>query len=231
MFRKLIMVLSCLFLAGIIFAPRSQADEWNKKTIFTFSEPVEVPGLALPAGTYVFKLMDSQSDRDIVQIFNKDQSKLFATILAIPDYRMNPTDKTVVTFDERPKNSPEAVDAWFYPGDNYGMEFVYPKERATVLAKANNRPVLAHEASPQAKPAELKAVPVKAVNPAGEEVQVAKVVTPPKMPAPKMPHTASNLPLLVMLGLLSLGLAFALPRMSRVVCELQDRPARRGSGR
>ena len=227
MFRRFLVVLGGLLLIAIAFVPRSQADEWNEKTIFTFSAPVEVPGMVLPAGTYVFKLADSQSDRDIVQIFNQDQTKQLTTILAIPDYRMNPTGKTVVTFDERPKNSPEALDAWFYPGLNYGMEFVYPKERATAIAKANNRPVLAQEASPEAKPAELKTTPVKAVNPAGEEVQMAKVMPPPK-PSPKtpaMPHTASDLPLLAIIGFLLLGSGLALPRVSQFVFELRDPPA------
>jgi hypothetical protein len=127
MFRRLIVILGGLLFVGIAFVTPSQADQWNEKTIFTFNEPVEVPGLALPAGTYVFKLADSQSDRDIVQIFNKNQTEMFATILAVPDFRMNPTATPVVKFDERPKDSPQAIDAWFYPGYEYGMEFVYPK--------------------------------------------------------------------------------------------------------
>jgi len=136
MLRRVIQVLSCLLLSAVVFAPLSFANEWNEKTIFTFNEPFEVPGRVLPAGTYVFKLADSLSDRDVVQIFNKDQNKLYATIMGIPDYRMRTPSKTIVTFDERPKGSPEALDAWFYPGDNFGIEFVYPKERAMSLAKA-----------------------------------------------------------------------------------------------
>jgi hypothetical protein len=237
MFRRLMVVLGGLLLLGIAFVPRSQADEWNEKTVFTFSEPVEVPGMVLPAGTYVFQLMDSPSDRDIVQIFNKDQTKLLAAILAIPDYRMNPTSSPVVKFNERPASSPEAIDAWFYPGLNYGMEFVYPRERATILAKANNRPVLAHEASAQAKPNELKTTAVKAVNPAGQEVEMAKVITPPKpattvaaTPAPKMPHTASDLPLLAIIGFLLLGSGFVLPRISQIA-RVRDRSVDREAER
>ena len=101
----------------------------------TFSEPAEIPGQVLPAGTYWFRLMDSPSDRDIVQILNADQTKSIAIILAIPDYRLKPTGKTVITFAERAAGSPEAIRAWFYPGDNYGQEFVYPKARAAQLAK------------------------------------------------------------------------------------------------
>src|SRR5581483_3864751 len=81
-------------------------------------------------------------DRHIVQIFNKDETLIYATILAIPNYRLRATDKTVVTFRERPAGEPEALRAWFYPGRNWGEEFVYPKARAVVLAKETQTPVL-----------------------------------------------------------------------------------------
>lgn len=215
MIRRCIMTVSCFFLAITAFLPVSRANAWNKKTVFTFNEPIEIPGMALPAGTYVFKLLDNDADRDIVQVFNKNETKLYATILAIPDYRMNPTGKPVITFDERPHDSPQAVDAWFYPGDNYGMEFVYPKERASLLAQANNRPVLSHHASSQASEAELKTTPVKAINPGGKEVELAAVIQPPAAP-PAMPHTASNVPLIAVIGLLLVALALALPRITRL---------------
>src|SRR5580658_1588656 len=94
------------------------ADEWNQETIFTFSGPVEIPGQVLEPGTYVFKLADSQSDRNIVQVFNKRENHLFGTFLTIPDYRLKPAGKTIITFEERAEGSPEAVRAWFYPGQN-----------------------------------------------------------------------------------------------------------------
>ena len=111
-------------------------DEWDKKTIFTFNAPVEVPGKVLTPGSYVFKLLDTQADRHIVQVFDKDQNHLIGTFLTIPDYRMKPPDKPLLTFEERAAGAPEAIKSWFYPGDNYGNEFVYPKARATQLAAA-----------------------------------------------------------------------------------------------
>lgn len=86
-------------------------------------------------------MLDSQSNCHIVQIFNKDESHLYATILAIPSYRLQTTDKTVITFAERAAGQAQAVRAWFYPGDNLGQEFVYPKQRAVELAKTTNQPV------------------------------------------------------------------------------------------
>src|SRR6202030_3541974 len=94
----------CMAFASAILTPSAKADDWNRKTVITFSGPVEIPGVhlqgwgVLPAGTYVFKILDSQSDRHIVQIFSKDELTVYATILAIPNYRLKATDKTVMTF-------------------------------------------------------------------------------------------------------------------------------------
>jgi hypothetical protein len=222
---------------ALVFSPRVEADDWNKKTIVTFSQPVEIPGgIILPAGTYVFKLMDSASNRHIVQIFNQDQTHIYATILAIPNWRLRATDKTVIKFAERPSGSPEAIRAWFYPGANSGEEFVYPKRRAVELAKATNMPVLAMPTELESvitTPAKsvndepvvaLKEAPLTAVNPTGEEVEIAQVVTPPPVqttdadtpqPIERLPQTASPLPLLGLIGLLSLGAGFALLVISK----------------
>src|SRR6202050_9480 len=135
-------------LMGAAFSPAARADDWNRKTRITFSGPVEIPGVhlkgwaVLPTGTYVFKILDSQSDRHIVQIFSQDETIVYATILAIPNYRLRATDKTVVTFRERPAGEPEALRAWFYPGRNWGEEFVYPKARAIERAHAHTTQAL-----------------------------------------------------------------------------------------
>jgi hypothetical protein len=230
----------CLGLMGVVFAPAAQADDWNRKTVITFSGPVEIPGVhlkgwgVLPAGTYVFRIMDSQSDRHIVQIFNEDETVIYATILAIPNYRLKATDKTVITFRERPAGEPEALRAWFYPGRNWGEEFVYPKAKAMTLAKATNTPVLFTPAEMPLEAAapitsatepmaiEMRRAPVMAIKPTGEEVQLAEVVTPPpptpvqvaaapsKVEEKALPATASTLPLIGLLGLIALGAAFAL---------------------
>jgi hypothetical protein len=215
---KLVMMIFCLSLVALAFLPSAKADEWNRKTTVTFSGPVEVPGVGaqvLPAGTYVFKIVDSAADRHIVQIFNQAEDHVYTTILAIPNYRLQPTDKTVMTFKERAEGQPEAIRAWFYPGHQWGEEFVYPKSRAVELAKLTNEPVLEMTVEPAANvaPVEaLKELPVKAVNPSGEEVAVAEVVEPPPAltatPPKTLPQTASQLPLLGLIGLLSLGAGF-----------------------
>jgi len=127
-----------MFLALAATSLVAIADEMNKETEMTFTQPVEVPGAALPAGTYVFKLLDSMSDRNIVLIFDKDQKELFATIMAVPDYRVQPTGDTKVYFEERAAGAPEAIKAWFYPGDTYGEEFVYPQAPASDTSRQTN---------------------------------------------------------------------------------------------
>jgi hypothetical protein len=132
---KWFVVTLCLVALCALVAPSAMmADEENKATKLTFSEPVEIPGQVLSAGTYWFTLADSESDRNIVQIWNADRTRLVATVLAIPDYRMQPAGRTIIHFEERPSGSPEAIHSWFYPGDNFGQEFVYPKTRATEFA-------------------------------------------------------------------------------------------------
>jgi hypothetical protein len=201
----------------------AKADQWDQRTAFTFSGPVEIPGQVLLPGTYVFKLADSASDRNIVQVFNKDETHLFGTFLAIPDYRVKPADKTIITFEERAAGSPEAIKAWFYPGENYGHDFVYPKPKAMALAKANNTPVASMPAELEPSttmPAQtmqepqvvaMKTTPLKAQQPSEEEVDVAEVFAiDQSAPAPELPKTASNMPLIGIAGLLTLGAAFCL---------------------
>jgi hypothetical protein len=204
-------------LGGIV--QRAAADDFDQKTVFTFSGPVEIPGQVLSAGTYVFKLADSSSDRNIVQVFNKDETHLYGSFLAIPDYRIKPAGKTIITFEERPAGSPEAVKAWFYPGENYGRDFVYPKPKATALAKANNTPVPsmpAEFAANTIKPAAtvkaphivaMSQAPLKAQKPTEEEVEIAEVfaVSAEAPLPPTLPTTASPLPLIGLVGLLSIG--------------------------
>jgi hypothetical protein len=220
---KWFVVTLCLVALCALAAPSAlRADQWDKATKLTFSEPVEVPGEVLPAGTYWFTLADSESDRNIVQVWNADRTRLVATVLAIPDYRMQPAGRTVIHFEERPSDSPEAIHSWFYPGSNYGEEFVYPKTRATQLAKQTSRPVLSMPNEQASTTAQSKQVPVKAVTPSGEEIEVSEVVvsqpvSPQQVAANALPKTASSIPLLGLLGLLSLAAGLGLRAAARVL--------------
>jgi hypothetical protein len=141
---RVLKVVCCAALLTAMLAPSARADQWDKKTILTFSGAVQVPGATLPAGSYVFKLADIPGNRHVVQVFDKDEKKIYTTILAIPNDRLEPTDKPVVLFAERASGSPQAVKVWYYPGERTGDEFVYPKSQAMRIAKASHERVLAY---------------------------------------------------------------------------------------
>jgi hypothetical protein len=238
-FRTLVSLFAVAVLGATVL-PGVRADEWNKKTIVTFSQAVEVPGKVLPAGTYTFKLLESPSDRHIVQIFNADGSQIITTILAINNYRLQPTGDTVMKFSETPGDAPEALRAWFFPGDNFGQEFVYPKARAIQLAQTTKGFVPAVSADYDDN--SIKTTPIVAETPDQKEVELGTVIqTTPAVvveatpapavvttpapavvatPAPvqvasakeadELPQTASSMPLLALLGGLSISLAFGL---------------------
>jgi LPXTG-motif cell wall-anchored protein len=173
----------------------------------------------------VIKLLDSPSDRHIVQIFDASETHLQTTILAIPNYRIQPTGKTVFTFWETPPGQPKALRAWFYPGDNFGQEFAYPKSAAVQIAAVAHQPVPTTETT---QAAELPQAEVTQTQPEPQEVaqatppppapvaEPAPAPEPAPVPAPQeLPKTGSPYPLIGLAGLLSLGL-FALVRAFRL---------------
>lgn len=219
--KTLFVLLGLALLVGVLVSP-ARADQWNKETVLTFSQPVEVPGRVLPAGTYVFKLLDSYSWRHIVQIFNADKTEVLATILAIPNYRLEPKGETETNFYERPGDSPVALRAWFYPGDNFGQEFVYPKKRAIQLAQASKEIVPAETVEPSES--NLKTVPLVAITPEKKEEPVTEAIqvlplqtpervaaAPPQTPKPeKLPQTGSSIPLIGLLGFVAIAFGLGL---------------------
>ncbi|MFZ3201122.1 MAG: hypothetical protein WA175_08220 [Candidatus Acidiferrales bacterium] len=233
---RMLAALFCLLFLVAMNVPSSRADEHDKLTKFTFSGPVEVPGFprttVLPAGTYVFKLANSTSNRNIVQIFNEDQTHIYATVLAISNYRLTPSDKTIITFGERPAGTPEAIRAWFYPGDNYGQEFVYPKYRAVELAQQTGQPVPSMAEGTEQNSEALEQAPVNnegqsevAENtPASanstsdntsDNTTPASTTPASTTPASTLPKTASDMPLAALGGMLLLGLGICLRLLSR----------------
>jgi hypothetical protein len=210
------LALGVVLLGGAI-ANHVQAQTFNKRTKVTFSQPVAVPGRTLAAGTYTFTLHDSLGSRNIVQIWNEDKTELITTILAISNYRLEPTDETVIEFRERPADRPQAVKAWFYPGHSSGIEFVYPKEEAMQIAQAANEVVPAEAVEPT--PSTLKTVPLIAVTPKGEEESIAKAfpakpAEEPKVVAQELPKTASPLPMIALLGASFLAVGYGLRRLA-----------------
>jgi LPXTG-motif cell wall-anchored protein len=234
MFRVLAFA-GLLSLGWCALTPSARADEWDKKTVLTVGEPIQVPGAVLQPGKYVMKLMDSQSDRHIVQIFNEDQSHLITTILAIPNYRLQPTGETRFQWWETPAGQPRAMRAWFYPGDNFGQEFAYPKNMSVQIASANQQSVPTAEPS-QPQTAQLTEVDKTGAegalgeehNKPAEPVQVAQNTPPAPEPAPapvdtgtrarteELPKTGSAFPLIALGGFLALATGVVLRLANRV---------------
>jgi LPXTG-motif cell wall-anchored protein len=215
---------------SVALIPSIRADDWNKKTVLTVNEPIQMPSCCTPdhtvtlqPGTYVMLLVDSLSDRHIVRVFDKDQKNVITTILAIPNYRLQPTGKTVLQYWEVPAGHPKALRAWFYPGDNFGQEFAYHKRTAVEIASYVKTPVPAI-ALETVTAEELKTAPLVIVDDSGKTTELAQAAPPPvaqsepaqpretaqvaerQEPAEKsLPHTASAMPLLGLIGLLSLA--------------------------
>jgi hypothetical protein len=227
--KRLVLTVASVGLFGIALAPAALAGEWDKLTYLTVNESIQVPNKVLPPGKYAMKLLDSPGNRHIVQICNADQTHLETTILAIPNERLQPTGKTVFTFWETPPGQPKALRAWFYPGDNFGQEFAYPKSAATQIAAVSHQPVPTTEATQNFQSAEVTTTqpPAEVQQQTQERQEIAQNTPPPApevapapepapAPAPQeLPKTASPYPLVGLAGVFSLGL-FALVRAFRL---------------
>ena len=238
------MTLKCSFVSVFtvmmtitLFAPRIvRADEFDKKIIVSFNKPVEIPNLVLEPGTYVFKLADHGNIPNAVQVFNEDETQIYVSLLTIPKYRETVSDQPVFQLEERSQGGPMAIDAWFYPGEDTGYEFVYSKESDVQPEAGPTRSVSPDNTAAVPAPSEVPAASEPTVRPAQNEtietIRIVALFVAPKAPMPdptaastnstapsegaaattapqpkELPKTASNLPLLALFGMLSLGSA------------------------
>jgi hypothetical protein len=233
MFKRFTVAAFALAVVWLLMTPAVYADDWDKATKITVNQPFEIPGMILPAGTYVVKIVDLAAERHVVRFLSEDESKIYATLIAIPDFRLEPTDKTAITFYESEMNRPRALHSWFYPGRQSGVEFAYPKMRAAEIARVAEEPVIAFKEpeyfwaeTPEPAPKELLEEPLVEVTPAGEEVEIAAVYpefTPAEEPelGPEfaeplaLPRTATAFPLVAFMGLLAAGAATAIRSFHR----------------
>jgi hypothetical protein len=125
-----------LLIAVIIALPVAHADDWNQTTRFTFSQPIQIPGQVLPAGTYRFQLANTDN-RHLVQIFREDRT-LVATLYSIPRMRNGNAAEVAITLADRGKTQPQAIVAWFFVGEVEGHEFVYPKQEKQELVHSSH---------------------------------------------------------------------------------------------
>lgn len=234
-----LMLFAALLITGFVLLPNGKASEFDKKTILTFSGPVQVPGAILGPGAYVIRRTNPGGNPDIVSFLNRDENHVYATVIAIPTERPKPADKTVVTFAETRIGSPEALKKWYYPGDLTGEEFVYPKGQLVMMARVDElssrssvsdagsaAPAPIHEMTPSTEEKESKveeqpvetaeAMPAPAPEPAQttQTTQSQTTTEPPTMPE-RLPQTASNIPLLALIGAGAWSLGFGLKKLCK----------------
>jgi hypothetical protein len=146
-----------------------------QKTNVTFDNQVALPGLLLQPGSYVFKVTESDRDqKTVIQIFNADGSQFLGNELAIIDHKATPGGRSLVTYEKPGTQSIPEVKTWFMPGKNYGLTFVYPKDEAKALAKANQIEVPSSTMdtsawSNQNQPEQMMQGAVTNISPAGTE--------------------------------------------------------------
>jgi len=193
---KSLVVLLSIAVVSFIFIVNVHASVSDQKTIVTFNQPVDIPGKVLTPGTYVFKLLDVGGSRDVVQVLDKNETKVITTFIALPTEMSKPPEKPFIRFKEQAPGAPAAIEAWFYPGNTIGHEFVYPRQHASELAKANNQNVasmpdnlaanttkLSNSSTPpsadnknEQSVVEMKNTTVARVTPQGSDVPVTKAV-------------------------------------------------------
>jgi len=217
-------------LAVTLFAPRiARADQFDKKIVVSFNKPVEIPDLVLDPGTYVFRLTRHGDIPNLVEVFNEEETRLYASRFTVPKYRDTVTDQPVFQFEERNVGQPMAIDAWFYPGEDTGYEFVYSKDsdvhsvaESAVDVTPDNTAAIAPPSEPTVDPSENDTTETVAIiivfvvapeaptpDPSPDFAIFTGPFEPVALAAPaqpnELPKTASRLPLLALFGMLSLG--------------------------
>ena len=233
---QVIRAISGIGLGLALFASTAQAQPEDKRTYFTFSAPIALPGTTLPAGRYVFRIVDTTTSRKVIQVQSEDQKKSYAMMNTIPDQRRDPAKDATVAFYETAKGTPAAVKSWWYPGESTGYQFIYPRRQALQIAKETGRPILTTKTEDAKSETTLvdangadAAASASASNDSTSTVfnrntgSVASTEgvdrTPPQAAAPQpvptestvarndartaLPGTASNLPLVGLIGMLS----------------------------
>ena len=215
---KLIWTASALAIVGALTAGVASGETFDKRTVFTFDRPISVPGVTLPAGDYMFRIVDTATGRKVIQVLSGDGKTPYAMLHSIPDVRAEATEDAAVRFMETAKDQPYAVKAWWYPNERIGYEFIYPKPQAREVAEVTDEPVLTTKEETTAIE-DTRIAELARVEPAGNETPViaepepvaAAEPEPAAVPAPEprteLPVTATTIPTFAFFGVLALALA------------------------
>lgn len=174
MLRKRLLTSACAAAAMFILstAPAQAQGPIDSRTEFTFNTAVELPGVTLPPGTYVFRFADATTGKNVMQVLAKDSTnKTYGLFLTISAQRPKPSDDAELRFLETPAGAPAAVKTWWYPGNTIGREFIYPKSQARRLAQATNTTVLTTHAE-NVTNEQMKSADLAYISPSGQETAV-----------------------------------------------------------
>jgi hypothetical protein len=189
MMRKRLFTSACAAAAMFITlsaAPAQAQGPIDSRTEFTFNTPVELPGVTLPPGTYVFRFADATTSKNVMQVLAKDSTnKTYGLFLTISAQRPRPSDEAELRFLETPAGAPAAVKTWWYPGNTIGREFIYPKSQARRLAQATNTTVLTTHAE-NVTNEQMQSADLAYISPSGQETAVTdqQLVTSAENTAP-----------------------------------------------
>ena len=179
---RVTLIVTALVIALVsVFAGTTAAQtDTRDRTFLTFSGAVEMPGVTLPAGTYVFKLADTPS-RNVVEVWDREEKHMIGHWLFVQAERPDVSQETVVMFKETAAGQTPAVHYWYYPGEKIGKEFVYPKRQAVTIAARTKERVLSTDGEVTAQSS------VSSVDASGKVTEW----TPEKAPAPQ-PQISSD---------------------------------------
>ena len=226
--RALTRVACATVLLATCLAGAASAQVFDKRTTFSFRNPTSVPGVTLPPGDYLFRIVDGYS-RSVVQVLSADGTKPYAMFFTIPVWRNQPSDNSEVRFMETAAGMPQAVKEWWYVGESTGFEFVFPREQARRLAQGTGERVATTQAWPgdTTKPDFAWITPEgnetpydehesAAIEPAGPVLEgrlaVAEPVIDTTAPREALPKTGSDMTVRVLGGVLALAVAMVLRR-------------------
>ena len=238
MVSKLVALLTLTVLT-LSIGGRAEAQPADYRTYFTFSAPVTLPGMTLPAGKYIFRLADPDGSRKVINVMSGDGKKSLAMLHTIPNQASRPPKDAEIRFMETGAQVPPPVKTWWYAGKSIGYEFIYPRRQALELAKSTKEPIL----TTAKETTDLEKADLSRIDGAG----VPAVVTVEENPAPaeargraqqadtdaaggasatsqdvraderarttarrELPRTASSVPSVLLLGLFAMTLGIGL---------------------
>ena len=125
--RKIVHTLCGLVLLGVLATSTTGAFEnASRTTYFTFSGTVQMPGVALAAGTYIFEVVNPNGGSDVVRVISRDRKKTYLMRLtrAVERPWRGNLDASI-TLGETAAGAPPKVKAWYPESETHGREFIY----------------------------------------------------------------------------------------------------------